>query len=120
MRQLIVLQNKLDIEYDRDVSLGQIISNIKDASRRRIKIKRMAVSLSLEYRTRLALAKEETGGVKAATYIRSLNRIESQRKLFQNIKVMEKKIKGGSTNKVSVTSENGIVQEITGKEKWRG
>ena len=77
----------------------------------------MAVSLSLEYRTRLALAKEEAGGINAATYIRSLNRIEAQRKLYQNIKVMKKKIKGGSTNKVSVTSEHGVAQEITGKEK---
>ena len=75
----------------------------------------MAVSLSLEYRTKLAIAKEEVGEVKAAEYIRSLNRIEDQRKLFQNIRVMGKKIKGGSTSKVTITSEDGSIQEYTGK-----
>ena len=66
----------------------------------------MADSLSLEYRTKLAMAKEEVGEGKAAVYIRSLNIIEAQRKLFQNIRIMEKKIKGGLTTKVTVTSEN--------------
>ena len=91
IRQLIVLQHKLDITYDSSLSLLQIVEKIKEASRQRIQIKRMAVSLSLEYRTKLALAKEEAGEVKAAEYIRSLNRIEAQRKLYQNIRVMEGK-----------------------------
>ena len=51
----------------------------------------MADSLSQEYRTKLALAKEEAGEVMAATYLRSRNHIERQRKLFQNIKLMGKK-----------------------------
>ena len=75
----------------------------------------MAVSLSLEYRTKLAIAKEEAGEVKAAEYIRSLNRIEEQRELFQNIRVMEKKVNSGSTSKVTITSEDGSIQECTGK-----
>ena len=68
------------------------------------------MSLSLEYRTKLALAKEEAGEIKAAVYIRSLTRIEQDQKLFQNIRVMEKKIKGGSTSKVIVTLVDGSVQ----------
>ena len=76
----------------------------------------MAESLSLEYRTKLALAKEEAGEGKAANYLRSLNRIEGQRKLFQNIRAMEKKLRGGSTSKVVVTSESGFVTEYTDKK----
>ena len=35
----------------------------------------MAESLSLDYRHQLAAAKEAAGEIKAATYIRSLNRV---------------------------------------------
>ena len=79
----------------------------------------MAISLSLEYRTKLALAKEEAGEVKAAEYIRSLNRIEAQRKLFQNIRVMENKLKGGSTSKVTITAADGTVHEYTEKNNGK-
>lgn len=61
------------------MSLGKIDENIKRVYAERKKLLRMAESLSLEYRTKLALSKEEAGEVKAATYIRSLNRIEGQR-----------------------------------------
>ena len=39
----------------------------------------MLISLNLEYRTKLALAKEEAGEIKAADYIRNLNRIEKRK-----------------------------------------
>ena len=90
IRQLIVLQNKLDLVYDKNLNLNQIIQNIKQTYKHRLKIKRMAISLNLEYRTKLAEAKEEAGEIKAAVYIRNLNRIEEERKIFQNIRVMEK------------------------------
>ena len=76
----------------------------------------MAISLSLEYRTKLVVAKEEAGEVKAASYIRSLNLIEQQRKMFQNIRVMEGKIRSGSTSKVIVTSTDGSVKEFFNKK----
>ena len=59
----------------------QIILEIQLAHKQRIKIKQMAESLSLEYRTRLANAKEEVGEMEAATYLRNRNRIEYQRKV---------------------------------------
>ena len=99
IRQLIVLQNKLKIKYNKNLILSDIIKKIQSTARHRLKIKIMAVSLSLEYRTKLALAKEEAGEVKAAVYICNLNRIEQERKLFQNIRIMENRIKGGSTSK---------------------
>ena len=76
----------------------------------------MAESLSLEYRQQLAAAKEAAGEITAATYIRNLNRVEQQRRVFQNIRRMEDKVKGGSTNKVIITEENGDVKEYNKKE----
>ena len=116
VRQLIVLQNKLELDYDKNLTLNQIVQNIKQTYKLRLKIKRMAISLNLEYRTRLAEAKEEAGEIKAAVYIRNLNRIEEVRKIFQNIRVMEKKLKGGSTSKVVITSDDGTKIEYSDKK----
>ena len=43
----------------------------------RKKVERIVESLSLEYRSRLAGAKEETGEIKVATFIRDMNTIEA-------------------------------------------
>ena len=77
---------------------------------------KMAESLRLEYRTKLALAKEEAGEVEAETYIRSLNCIEGQRRLFRNIKVMEENSREGSTSNVTITSNSGETTEYTDKK----
>ena len=53
--------------------------------------------------------------MKAAVYIHSLNRIEQERKLFQNIRIMEDKIRGGSTLKVVITAADGNIHEFTDK-----
>ena len=116
VRQLIGMQNKLGIKYDANLQFATLKKNISTCYKRRTKIKAMAESLSLEYRHQLAAAKEAAGEIKAATYIRSLNRVEKQRKLFQNIRQMEMKIKGGSTNKVVVTQEDGETVEYVKKE----
>ena len=89
------MQNKLGIKYDANLQLATLKKNISTCYKRRTKIKAMAESTSLEHRHQLAAAKEAAGEIKAATYIRSLNRVEKQRKLFQNIRQMEMKIKGG-------------------------
>ena len=75
------------------------MDKIKSTHKERKKIKLMAESLSVEYRQRLALAKEQAGEIKAATCLRNLNRIEAQRRIHRNIRVMEQKYKGGSTSK---------------------
>ena len=72
-------------------------------------------SLSIEYRSQLALAKEEAGEIKAATFLKNQNHIEAQRRLFRNIRHMEGKVKGGSTSKVTLQSTNGI-EEYTSKQ----
>ena len=111
-----MLQNKFTIEYVSTTSLSKIDENIKRVYTERKKLLKIAESLSLEYRTKLALAKEEAGEVKDDTYIKSLNRIEGQRRLFSNIRVMEQKIKGGSTSKVVITSSSGEIKEYTDKK----
>ena len=114
VRQLIVMQHKLHIEYDPNLTLSDINNNIIHAHKKRKRCKKLAESLSLEYRTQLAIAKEEAGETKAASYIRNLNHIEAQRRLFRNIRFMEGKTKGGCTSKL-ITSSNGIETEHTEK-----
>ena len=66
VRQLKVLQNKLKINFDNTLSLDDITLNIVNAACERRRAKKDAEALSLEYRTQLALAKEEAGEMKAA------------------------------------------------------
>ena len=115
VRYIIRLQNKLRLPYDPSLTLGDINNQIKAAQKQRRQCMLYAESLSLEYRTQLALAKEEAGEVEAATYIRNLNHIEAQRRLFRNIRHMEGKSKGGCTSKV--IKQVGLDQiEFTKKE----
>jgi hypothetical protein len=115
VRKILVLQRKLNIVYDPALTLQQIILNIRLAYKERKKCMKIAESLSLEYRTQLALAKEEAGEIRAATFLRQMNHIEAQRRLFRNIRHMEGKIKGGCTSKVT-QKINGIDVEFTKKE----
>jgi sensor c-di-GMP phosphodiesterase-like protein len=76
-----------------------------------------AESLSREYRHQLAAAKEDAGNIPAATHLRNMNRIESQRQLFRNIRYMEEKLMAGSTTQVTVTSPDGRTIELTTREE---
>ena len=118
VRQLQVLQNQLHIIYDKALSLYEIDKKIKDCYQRKKKIVLMSESLSMEYRQQLAAAKEADGEIKAATFIRTLNIVEQQRRLFQNSRRIEDKVRGGSTNKVIITEENGEVKEYNKKERY--
>ena len=81
--------------------------------------KKMAESLSIEYRSRLEIAKEEDGEVKVATFIRSLTQVEFQRTIFRNIIVMEDKSKVGYTLRVKVTKKMGQLQSIQQESLWK-
>ena len=67
----------------------------------------MLESLSFEY-----IAKEEVGELKDAVFLRNSSYIEAQRRLFQNIIHMKRRIKGSSTFKVTA-QENGNQVEYT-------
>lgn len=113
VRQLQVLQNKLKLVYDGSLSLEAITKNIISAHSARKLAKKGAESLSLEYRTQLALAKEAAGELKAASYIRQLQNAERTRKVFQQIRHMEGKIFSGFTSRVSVVNEDGTTTDYT-------
>ena len=115
VRQLIVLQNKLGITYEPNLLLPEIERRIVDAHKHRHDCIKNDESLSIEYRTQLALAKEAAGELKAATFLKNQNYIEAQRRLFRNIRHMEGKIKGASTSKITIQSEEGMT-EYTSKE----
>ena len=114
VRELIVLQKKLNMIYDPNLSLMKININIKEAHKKRKQCKEKAESLSLEYRTQLAVAKEEAGQGSAATILRNMNNIEASRRLFRNIRQMEGKLLGGCTSKLTTTI-NGVETEHTDK-----
>lgn len=113
VRHLIVLQRQLKLNYDPSLSLEDILRELKATFRQRKHVKAITASLSLEYRTALAEAKEEAGECKAAAYIRSLNQIEHTRRLFRNIRKMEDKFGACSTTNVSIESPGGGITELT-------
>ena len=110
VRKLISMKNKLGIKYNANLSLTTLKKNITTCYKRRIRIKAMADSLRLEYRHQLAAAKEEAGEIKAATYIRNLNRVEKTEENFP----------AHQTDEVVVTKEGGERVEYVNKEDGKG
>ena len=106
VRKLVVLQNKLNIKYETDLTDDEIINKVKECYAKRSHVKKMAIFL--EYRTQLAMAKEEAEEMKAAAFLRNMNLVESHRILFNNIRHMEGKLRGGSTTQVTVTDKHRI------------
>ena len=112
VRQFITLQHKFKIVYNGSLSLIAIIDKIKETHAERKKIKTIAESLGLEYRHRLVLAKEDEGEMKSASYLKNINRVEPQRRIYRNIWTMEKKWKGENTARVNITKEDGTIDEF--------
>ena len=75
----------------------------------------MAHSLSLEFRPRLSLAKEDDDKMKAAVYLCNRALVEDQQCMFRNIRILENKLKGGSTPIVKVNNSDGVLNEYTTK-----
>ena len=86
MRQIIPQQNKLSIVYNPNLTLFEIIQDLKVAHKQRKRIKMMANDLILEYRLNLAIVKEEAGELKAAVFLRNQNGIEEPRRVALNIR----------------------------------
>ena len=61
----------------------------------------MTESLSFEYRAHFSMEKKEAGELSAAVFLRNVNHIEVQRRLFRDIRHTEGNIKGDSTFKVT-------------------
>ena len=84
--QLIVLKHKLDIQYNNILTSDNIEVKIIEIYASMKKGKGMAEDLSLEYCTHFASAKVETGEISAVIFLRNMNKLESQKKLFRNIR----------------------------------
>eukprot|EP00979_Chaetoceros_neogracilis_P017703 scaffold10267_cov270-Chaetoceros_neogracile.AAC.1 len=113
---LIRLQRDLKIQYDSTLSIDDVLQQVIQAYAERRRCKKIAVSLSLEYRTRLALAQEEAGNIPAATNLRNMNNREEQRRMNANIRFMEGKTKAGGTTQVTVKKRDGTTAELTARE----
>ena len=108
-----ILQNKLNIKYDPGLSDNDISDRIKLAYGKNKNLNRTAESLSLEYISQLAMAKEEAGEIKAVVFLKTMNPIEAQRRLFRNIRTIENEIRGGSTTHITITDKHRKVSEYT-------
>ena len=75
----------------------------------------MVDELSLEYKIKLAMVKEEAGGLKVAVFLCNQNLIEEQRRVSRNIGRMEGNMKGDSTTNVTIVDEHGNSTELINK-----
>ena len=116
VRELIVLQNKLKLAYIPNLTILDINQQVLAAYKKRQICKDNAENLSIEYRTQLAMAKEAAGEGDAATFLRNMNNLEKTRRIYRNIRRMEKKSRGGCTSKVTI-STHGIEKEYTDKDQ---
>ena len=109
------LGKRLCIKYT-SLTLKGLNEKLSNAHKARSAFKVQATSASMEYRNRLAKAKEEDGNLTAAQYLRKLNTTEATRKLFYNIRAIEQKLRAGATTQVQVTKPTGEVRMYTDKE----
>ena len=71
------------------MNLVAINKEIALAHSQRKQCKEIAESLSYEYRTQLALAKDKVGETTAANFLRNMNSVEATRQSYRNIRRME-------------------------------
>jgi hypothetical protein len=69
----------------------------------------------MEYRHRLAIAKEKEDNIPAATHIKNLTQQENTRTLFRRISYLEKKTANLSTSRVTISAEHGGYREVMKK-----
>ena len=103
---------KLDIKYYPS-NIQTIKKHLDTAHDKRRRFKKEATSASMEYRNRLAKAKEEAGDKSAATHLRELNEKEAIRKLFRTIKVIEQRTTAGASSQLNITNPDGSVSLLT-------
>jgi hypothetical protein len=91
LRKLRSLQKKLRISRDTTLTRDDVEKKLKLAIQNRKKCKRYAPELQMEYRFRLARAKEAEDNIPAAVHIKNLTQQENTRALFRRIRYLEKK-----------------------------
>ena len=89
-RYLITLQNQLSISYDNSLSIEAIVDLKVKAMETRKRIIAAGDSKRREHRNQVAMAREAEGKGKIASIVRSMEQLELLRRLFRNIKYMDK------------------------------
>jgi exonuclease III len=112
IRKIRSLRNKLKIPRDQAMSLATATAKLRLAINNRTQCKRHAPELQMEYRYRLAKAKEEDDNIPAATHIRNLTQQENTRALFRRIRYLERKLNNLSTTRVIISDKQGRQREI--------
>ena len=112
-RKIVSLRAKLGIKHATPVGITEIDDSLQTAIKNRKLCKQHAEDLQLEYRHRLAKAKEQEDNIPAATHINNLTQQENTRILFRRIRYLEKKIANLSTSRVTISDENGSHKEVT-------
>jgi uncharacterized protein len=102
-----LLRKKLRIPRDPNITLDTVRDKLNQALQNRKKCKRHASELQMEYRYRLAQAKEAEDNIPAATHIQNLTQQENTRALFRRIRYLERKINNLSTSRVIVSDKQG-------------
>jgi len=116
VRKILVLQNKLNMPYDASLSNDDIKKKLHEALVECRHCKSIDESLSIEFRSQLADAKEAAGTVKAAVHLQNMNRIEAIRTLFRNIRYIEGKMRAGASAQVTIINADDSLSELTGKD----
>jgi hypothetical protein len=89
-RKIMSLRKKLGIK-ERILTTNEIAVKLRQAIKDRNHCKAYAPELQLEYRHRLAKAKEAVDNIPAATHLKNLTHQENTRILFRRIRYLEKK-----------------------------
>lgn len=71
----------------------------------------------MEYRHRLAKAKEEEDNIPAATHIRNLTQQEHTRTLFRRIRYLERKMSNLSTSRIVISDHRGHPREVVKRDQ---
>lgn len=103
------------IPFDPEQSIETIQQKLALAKKTRKQCKKYAPQLQMEYRHRLALAKESEDNIPAATHIRNLTKQENTRTLFRRIRYLERKITMLSTSRLIISDHHGTQREITNR-----
>jgi len=110
-RKLLSLRKQLRITINNG-SVHNVEEQLAKAKKEQKTCKKFAPELQMEFRYRLAKAKEEEDNIPAATHIRNLTKQENTRTLFRRIRYLERKINNLSTSRLTITGRDGTEREI--------
>jgi hypothetical protein len=93
----------------------EISGHLQTAITNRIKCKQYAPELQMDYRFRLAKAKEAEDNIPAAVHIINLTNQERTRSLFRRLKYLEKKMSNLTTSRITITTKRGLQKDVIHK-----